>query len=211
VPAEPVGLSGSPLALAFTDISQTWPGIFGDRTVLALSASDPNGLPGTGPEDDAMAILRGASEYLAFDPGSAWGESAEIDWDRTRYNSNADAKLFINEIGTEAWRPATSCEGIANLSFAGDFCGGKIGMTTIEAAVMGGVEAAAAIVARRGFGAPIEVLSPRRLPTAVYAWLRAAWAPYAAYAKWWSGAEDLARAGRSRVAGAGAAVGRLFT
>jgi hypothetical protein len=210
VPAEPVGLSGSPLALAFTDISQAWPGVFGNRTVLALSASDPYGLPGTGPEDDAMAILREASEYLAFDPGSAWGESGEIDWDHTRYNSNADAKLFINEIGTDAWRPPTSCEGIANLWFAGDFCGGQLGMTTIEAAVMGGVEAAAAIVARRGLGEPVEVLAPRRLPPALYAWLRAAWAPYAAYAKWWSTTDGLARAAGSRVAEAGAAVGRLF-
>jgi hypothetical protein len=207
VPAEPVGLSQSPLALAFTDISQTWPGAFGNRTVLALSASDPYGLPGTGPEDDAMAILREASEYLAFDPGSAWGESAEIDWDHTRYNSNADAKLFINEIGTDAWRPPTECEGIANLCFAGDFCGGKIGMTTIEAAVMGGVEAAAAIVARRGLGEPVDVLAPRRLPPALYAWLRAAWAPYAAYAKWWSTTDCMARAAGSRVA----AVGRLFS
>jgi hypothetical protein len=211
VPAEPVGLSGSPLALAFTDISQTWPGVFGNRTVLALSASDRYGLPGTGPEADAMAILREASEYLAFDPGSAWGESGEIDWDHTRYNSNADAKLFINEIGTDAWRPPTGCQGIANLWFAGDFCGGKVGMTTIEAAVMGGVEAAAAIVARRGFGEPVEVLAPRRLPPALYAGLRAAWAPYAAYAKWWSTTNDLARAAGSRVAEAGAVVGRLLT
>ncbi|HEV3055592.1 MAG TPA: hypothetical protein VGX45_13110, partial [Solirubrobacteraceae bacterium] len=132
---------------------------------------------------------------------------AEIDWDHTRYNSNADAKLFVNEIGTNAWRPPTRCEGIANLCFAGDFCGGQIGMTTIEAAVMGGVEAAAAIVARHGVGQPVEVLAPRRLPPALYAWLRAAWAPYAAYAKWWSTTEDLARAAGSRVA----AVGRLLS
>ncbi len=210
VPAEPVGLSASSLALAFTDISQTWPGVFGDRTVLALSASDPCGLPGTGPEDDAMAILREASEYLEFDPGSAWGESAEIDWDRSRYNSNADAKLFVNEVGTDAWRPPTRCDGISNVCFAGDFCGGKMGMTTIESAVTGGIEAAAAIVARRGFGEPVGVVAPRRLPAALYVWLRAALAPYAAYAKWWSTADDLSRGAGSRLADAGAVVRRLL-
>jgi predicted NAD/FAD-dependent oxidoreductase len=209
LPAEPVGLSGSSLALAFTDISQTWPGVFGDGTVLALSASDPYGLPRTSPEDDAFAILREAAEYLDFDPGSAWGEPGDIDWDRTRYNSNADAKLFINEIGTDPWRPPTRCEELANLCFAGDFCVGKIGMTTIESAVIGGVEAAAAIVAQRGFGEPVEVLAPRRLPPALYAWLRGAWAPYAAYAKWWSMAEDMARGAGSRVAEASAMLGRL--
>ncbi len=210
LPAEPVGLSGSRLALAFTDISQTWPGVVGECSVLALSASDPNGLPRTGAEDDAMAILREAAEYLDFEPGSAWGESPEIDWDRTRYNSNDDAKLFINEIGTDGWRPPTQCREIPNLCFAGDFCGGKMGMTTIESAVTAGVEAAAAIVARRGLGEPVEVLSHRRLPPGLYSWLRAVGAPYAAYAKWISGAGDLTRSAGSRVAEAGAVVGRLL-
>ena len=51
VPAEPTALSGSSLGLAFTDISQTWdhvPDFAGAGTVLALSSSDPFGLPGTG-------------------------------------------------------------------------------------------------------------------------------------------------------------------
>ena len=49
VPAEPTALSGSSLGLAFTDISQTWdhvPDFAGAGTVLALSSSDPFGLPG---------------------------------------------------------------------------------------------------------------------------------------------------------------------
>ena len=193
IPPEPVGLPGSGLALAFTDVSQTWDDDFGDRTVLAVSASDPHGLPRTGPRDDAMAIVRELAEYLDFDPGSAWGDSADIDWDRSRYDSNADAKLFVNEIGTDAWRPAVSGEGIANLYFAGDFCRNRVGMTTIESAVTTGLEAAAAIVDRRGLGEPVEIATPRALPGPLYVWLRYVYGPYAMYAKAWSEGAGVAR------------------
>src|SRR5205807_2325543 len=80
---------------------------FGDRTVLALSSSDPYGLPGTGDRDDAMAMIRELSEYLKFKPGSAWGQSPDIDWKRTRYDPNDDAQLFINQAGSDVWRPST--------------------------------------------------------------------------------------------------------
>ncbi len=193
VPAEPVGMRESRLALAFTDISQTWDHDFSDQTVLAVSASDPHGLPRTSPHADGMAILRELAEYLDFDPGERWGESDEIDWARTRYDSNADAQLFVNEIGTDAWRPAATSTQIANLCFAGDFCRNRIGMTTIESAVTGGLEAAAAIVERHGLGEPVEIVAPRSLPPALYAWLRYAWGPYAIYAKAWSAGAGLAR------------------
>jgi uncharacterized protein with NAD-binding domain and iron-sulfur cluster len=193
LPAEPVGMPGSRLALAFTDISQTWDEDFGGRTVLAVSSSDPHGLPRTGAEDDAMAIVRELAEYLEFDPGERWGESPDIDWERTRYDSNDDAQLFVNEIGTDAWRPAVTCEGIANLCFAGDFCRSRVGMTTIESAVTTGIEAAGAIVARHGFGEPVKIDSPRSLPTPLYAWLRYAWGPYAMYAKAWSAGTGFVR------------------
>ncbi len=194
IPAPPVGLFGSRLALAFTDISQIWKDTerFGGRTVLALSSSDSHGLPGTGAHDDAMAMLRELAEYLHFDPGERWGESGDIDWKRSRYERNADAQLFVNEAGTDPWRPATACPGLANLSLAGDFCRNRIGMTTIESAVTTGLEAAAAIVARRG-GEPVEITEPKAMPGLIYVWLRYAWAPYAAGAKAWSGASDRTR------------------
>lgn len=195
IPTEPVGLFDSPLSLAFTDISRTWEGTadFAERTVLAVSASDPYGLPGTGRDGDAMAMLRELAEYLDFEPGRAWGDSPDIDWQRTRYDTNADAQLFLNETGTDVWRPTSSCEGIANLSFAGDFCQNRIGMTTIESAVASGLEAASAIVERRALGAPVEIVEPRSRPGAVYVWLRYAWAPYAFAAKAFSSGDDLLR------------------
>jgi hypothetical protein len=204
IPAEPVGLFDSRYALAFTDISQTWEGVpgFADHTVLAVSASDLYGLPGTAPSDDAQAMLAELAEYLEFDPGTAWGDSTDIDWERTRYDTNADATLFLNETGTDAWRPGATSAAISNLSFAGDFCRNRIGMTTIESAVTTGLEAAQAIVERRGIGAPVEIIEPDSLPGALYVWLRYAWAPYAFAGKAWSTGSDLMRSIRPRMTGA---------
>jgi uncharacterized protein with NAD-binding domain and iron-sulfur cluster len=186
LPREPVGLFRSELSLSFTDISQSWRDL-GDRTVLAVSASDPHRLPRTSDEDDGMAMLRELAEYVTtFRPGTAWGESEDIDWEATRYDPNTDAQLFVNEEGSDVWRPAATCEGVANLSFACDFCRNRVGMTTIESAVTTGLEAARAVVERHGIGTKVEIAQPRSLPGAVYVWLRYAWAPYAAAAKAWS-------------------------
>lgn len=197
VPPEPVGLFASPLALAFTDVSQNWKGM-GDTTVLALSCSDPHGLPGTGWEDDAMTMLRELAGYFDFDAGAAWGESQAIDWERTRYAANADAQLFVNEIGTDAWRPEVRSPNLANVCFAGDFCRNRVGLTTIESAATAGVSAAAEIVSRHRIGTPVEVRTPKSLPTALYVWLRMVWAPYIAEAKMWSSGTDALRGAAAR-------------
>jgi hypothetical protein len=195
IPFEPVGLYDSKFALAFTDISQTWEGVaaFSGRTVLSLSASDPYGLPGTeDPHDDAYAMLVELAEYLDFDPGGAWGESSAVDWELTRFEPNSDAELFVNETGTDVWRPAAAFDSIENVAFAGDFCANRIGMTTIESAVTTGLEAARVIVERRGLGAPVEVTEPDSGSGVGYVWLRYAAAPYAAAAKAWSTGSDWA-------------------
>ena len=174
----------------------------GDNTILALSSSDPHGLPGTGWKDDAMTMLRELAGHLEFDAGERWGESAAIDWDRTRYDANADAQLFVNAIGTDMWRPEVHSEQLSNLWFAGDFCRNKVGLTTIESAATAGVEVAAGIVARNRIGSAVTGEEPPSLPGAMYQWLRMAWAPTAAWAKTWSRKR---RAGRSRRASARAA------
>jgi hypothetical protein len=192
IPPEPVGLYRSPLALAFTDISQTWEDRIERQTVLSVSASEPHGLPGTGPHEDGFAIIRELSKYLNFDPGTEWGQSSAIDWDQTRYEPNTDAQLFVNETGTDVWRPKAACDGVGNLSFAGDFCANRIGMTTIESAVTTGLEAARVVVERRGLGPPIEITEPEPGPEALFLWLRWAWMPYVAAAKTWSAGSDCA-------------------
>lgn len=182
IPPEPVGLFDSQFALAFTDISQTWQGVpeFAGQTVLALSCSDPSTLPGSDRDQDAQAMLSELARYLRFDPGREWGESAEIDWKRTKYEPNMDAQLFVNETGSDAWRPHASSDGISNMYVAGDFADNHIGMTTIESAVTAGLQAAAAIVKRRGLGAPVEIVKPNSSIAwdLAYVWLRYAWAPY---------------------------------
>jgi isorenieratene synthase len=191
IPPEPVGLFGSELALAFTDISQTWEGVPGfTGTVLSLSSSDLYGLPGTGDEDDAMAMVRELAEYLDFDPGERWGQSRDIDWRRTRFESNTDATLFVNETGSDIWRPPVACDGVENLTFAGDFCANRIGMTVIESAVTSGLDAARVIVERRGYGRAVEIEEPDSGFAPKYVWLRYAWAPYAFAAKVWSSGSD---------------------
>jgi hypothetical protein len=194
IPAEPVGLFESPLALAFTDISQAGRAADRDRpTILALSASNPYGLPGPDDEDDAQAMLEGLAEYIGFRAGHRWRSSPDIDWERTTYEANHDVKLFLNETGTDVWRPHAKCPGVDNLSFAGDFCANHIGMTTIESGVVGGLEAARVIVDRHGIEPPIVIETPDSGCSAVYLWLRYAWGPWAYAAKAWSTGSDCVR------------------
>jgi NAD(P)-binding Rossmann-like domain len=200
IPREPVGLFGSRYALAFTDISQTWQERttdFGDRTVLSLSASDPYGLPGTGGNDDPFAMLVELRRYVPFELGSRWGESGDIDWERTHFEPNTDAQLSLNETGADAYRPKAQCDGIVNLSIAGDYCENDIGMMTIESAVTTGLHAARAIVARHG-GGPVAIVRPEEWMRALFVWLRYAWAPYAAAAKAMSMGSDCLAALRGR-------------
>jgi hypothetical protein len=190
MPKEPVGLFGSDLSLAFTDISQTWRDVpeFKDRTVLAVSSSDTSGLPGTTTFADAHAIVQELAEYLPFRPGTRWGESPDIDWKYTKYESNVDSQLFINQTGTDAWRPDASSSHISNIYVAGDFCNNNVGMTTIESAVTTGLQAAKVIVRRNRHGDPVHIIPPQKnlLFDLGYVWLRYAWAPYAAAASLWS-------------------------
>jgi hypothetical protein len=195
IPAEPVGLYDSQLALAFTDISEVWldEPAFAGRTVLSVSASNAYALPGTGARDDGFTILRELAEYLDFEPGTAWGESADVDWTRTRYESNTDAQLFVNETGIDAWRPAATCTGLSNLYFAGNFCANRIGMMTVESAVASGLEAARVIVERRGLGPPVEIVEPSAQMDAATVLLRYMWGPSAYAAKAWSTGTDWLR------------------
>ncbi len=215
LPAEPVGLLDSRLSLAFTDISQVWRevGQFEDRTVCAVSCSEPYGLTGARAPENGHQMLVELSEYLDFDPGESWGESPAIDWSWTRYHENWDAQLSLNAVGTNAWRPAPICEGVRNLSFAGDFCAHHVGLTTIESAVTSGLEAVNAIVHRRGVGHEAEVLKPPTRPDSTWVAFRYALAPYALGAKAWASATKHIHASRppGTSAGGQSALGYLLT
>ncbi|HWX96961.1 MAG TPA: FAD-dependent oxidoreductase [Solirubrobacteraceae bacterium] len=187
-PMGPVALFNSKLSLAFTDISQVWSTPeFENRTILAVSCSEPYALAGP-PTEDGYAIMCELHEYLDFDKGERWEDPAskDVDWQLTRYHSNSDAQLTLNAIGTDVWRPEAHCPKLANLYFAGDFCQHDFGITTLEAAAATGLQAAREIVKARGRGGEVEVLLPSTLPEEVYLAYRYALLPAAFAAKAWA-------------------------
>jgi NAD(P)-binding Rossmann-like domain/Flavin containing amine oxidoreductase len=175
----PVGLLGSKLNLAFTDISQIWSLPEQQGTVLAVSCSEPNALLGPPEPDDRAAVLEELAEYLGLPSGTGVEGSDAIDWLHTDYHDNSDAQITINTIGTAEFRPqAYECE-IHNLFFAGDGCQHDFGITTAEAATATGVAAAAALVEQRKLGTPPEVVLPPTLPKEVFVAMRIAGLPLA--------------------------------
>lgn len=194
IPTEPVALRGSRYDLSFTDISQAWgndPRMKG-RTVLCVAASDFYALPSFDPKEDGFAMLRELNGYLSFRLGKFWGDpDSDIDWDMSRSQSNSDNTLFINEVGSEEWRPKATYARIPNLFFAGDFCKTTINMATVEAAVMSGLKAAQALWRKAPLGKPIEIIEPDVYPESLILALKLFMAPYAYGAKAWSLASDV--------------------
>jgi hypothetical protein len=184
IPREPVGLYGSEYNLAFTDISQVWTDVpaYKDRTVLAVSCSEPDLLPGPS-YNDGYPILKELKEYIDFDPGEYWEDpkSKDVDWDLSRYHTNLDSQLSINMTGSDRWRPRPWYKEIDNLFFAGDACKNDFGITTVEAAVATGLAAANKLIERCWLGRGIEIKMPATLPREIYVALRCALLP-AAYA-----------------------------
>ena len=164
IPVEPVGLFGSELALAFTDISQTWEG-------MRTSPAD-RPLPfGVGPlraaghgsdEETASRCCVELAEYLDFDPGTSWGESADIDWDRTRFEPNMDARAVRQRDRHRRLASRGRVEGIANLTLRRGLLRQPHRDDHIESAVTTGLEAARVIVERRGSAPLSRSPSPTR-------------------------------------------------
>jgi hypothetical protein len=153
--------------------------------------SDYGALPGDDPEENGYRMIRMLHRYVPqFDPGTRWGESPDIDWTRTHYESNRSNQIFLNQVGSEAWRPNTHYQAVSNLFFAGDLCNNKIDMATIEAAVTSGLNAAIAIQTAQPLGDPIPI---RHLPTRSekeILMLKLWMAPSAYAAKWCSAGAD---------------------
>jgi hypothetical protein len=193
IPRENVFLLDSACDLTYIDLSQLWdtPAMKG-ITALTVAVSDYDALPSDHAEDNKHALVLMLNQYLPqFNPGSHWGdENSDIDWDRSHYTASKADKLFINQVGSGAWRPQTHYPAIRNLFFAGDLCLNKIDMATVEAAVTSGLNAAIAIQRQEPRGKPIEM---RHLPTypepAIIA-MKMLMAPSAYAAKWWVTAAD---------------------
>ena len=153
--------------------------------MLAASCSEPAALVGDPWEKDAFAIVSELSQFVDFSADGEWGDSKDIDWGRTSYRPNWDARLSLNAIGTDAWRPGPSLKNLKNLYLAGDLCQHPFGITTLEAAVATGLAAANEMLkAQRR--KPFKIEEPKTLPPEVYTVLRYAGLPGAFAAKAWS-------------------------
>jgi zeta-carotene desaturase len=196
VPREHVILLEAKYGLTFIDNSQVWPGP--ERTVLNVIATDIGALYNvTEPKDRRDAIIAELNRFLPFD------RVHDVDWDNTHFQTNLGDELFINEVGSEQWRPGTRTA-CPNVFLAGDYCRTPIDVTTIEAAVVSGLQAARAVQdqARQDHGLqagdarlrPIEIATPEAYSQARMLALKLMLAPAAVAAKTWSWAIERATA-----------------
>jgi hypothetical protein len=194
IPPENVAMIDSGCELTYIDISQLWedPGLKG-ITALAVGVSDYWALPGDDAQENGYHMIRMLHRYVPqFDPGTKWGDSPDIDWTNTHYASNRSNLIFLNQVGSEAWRPNTHYHEISNLFFAGDLCNNKIDMATVEAAVTSGLDAAIGIQNLQPLGKPIDILHlPTRSEYEIHA-TKLLMSPWAYAAKWCSTARDAA-------------------
>lgn len=198
IPNEIVGLRGSEYDLTFLDISQLWDGDekTPDVTVLVLAASTVYAIPSKHQYEQGYLMIKRLSEYLAFDPGKAWGDSKDIDWEKTAVRQNTEHQLFVNDVGSRMWRPVAAYGQLENVFFAGDVCQTDVDMATIEAAVQSGVMAARALQQaeisqhgkRRMAAKPIELVPHKVLTDATLLAAKLALLPFAYGASAWSAA-----------------------
>jgi hypothetical protein len=177
---------GSKFGLTFIDNSQAWPGL--DKTMLNVVASDMNALAGLDPDVAERHMIAELGEYLHFD-------RRDLDAAKTHFEPNISDELFVNEVGSEHWRPVAKTA-IPNLFFAGDFCRTVIDVVTVEGAMVSGLLAAKALqaqaIADRQLQAddprvrPIAVIEPDAYPELQMMALKLLLAPYAYAAKGWS-------------------------
>lgn len=141
VPQGQIGLQGSNFMLSVVDISQLWEtsAMMRERTVLVLAASD------------GFAMIEELHRWLPiFNPGKFWGDpDSDIDWTFSHFRGNNTNRLFVNDVGSWAFRPqAADPAALPDVFLAGDYCQSGVDMATIEAAVQTGLLAAQALQAQ---------------------------------------------------------------
>jgi Flavin containing amine oxidoreductase len=212
LPKEPVILIDSRFSITFLDNSHVWSDVkfpyihiiasdykelsrIDDKTPVRYTyqgksdygpptADTPNPRPDiTNPKTPLDHILSEVSQYLPF-------SIDEVDLDTLEIHTNMRYPIFINEIGSWPNRPATKTA-FSNLFMAGVHCQNVIDVTTVEGAVLSGLEAAAAVQRRHGLGEPVDIIHPHARPFYHYIPLQLMGAPYAVMAKIWSELHDL--------------------
>jgi uncharacterized protein with NAD-binding domain and iron-sulfur cluster len=203
LPKEPVILIDSRFSITFLDNSHTWTDVKAPylhviasdyRELSRLDAENPDRFTYQGkiltriamdtadsgpdmrnPKSPLDHILAEVARYVPFGPD-------ELDLATLEIHSNMRHPIFINEIGSWPNRPTTHT-GIGNLFMAGAHCQNAIDVTTVEGAVLSGLEAAAAVLRRHGHGEPVEIRYPTTRPFYLYTPLQLTGAPYAMIAK----------------------------
>jgi hypothetical protein len=138
-------------------------------------------------------------DYLpSFKPGDFWGDpDSDIDWEHTRFRSNEENRLFVNDVGSWQWRPVASYPALKRVFIAGDFCQTDVDMATVEAAIQSGVAAAQALQAHDGAkhhhrlrGDPIVPAKHEIYSDAVFLAMKLALLPFAYAATAWAAVVD---------------------
>ena len=115
----------------------------------------------------------------------------DINLRKTAFDMNTGEELFANMVGSWDRRPDTDTP-LENLWMAGTYVKNLMDVSTIEGAVISGLNAAEAIRARHAPKSdPITVLEPEAFPIELFQALKVAWAPLAATAKMWSEANTV--------------------
>jgi uncharacterized protein with NAD-binding domain and iron-sulfur cluster len=187
IPREHVVLMDSPYGLTFIDNSQAWDD--GGPTALNVMLTDFKALANLEPVDVVTTTLAELSEYIDFDRD-------DVDWNRIHLQTNIGDKLFINEVGSEAYRPGPTATEVPQLFLAGDFCRTPIDVVTVEAAVVSGLQAVNALQRqavhdgwlgdRDPAARPVDIVVPDAYPDAQLMGLKLLLAPHAYAAKAWS-------------------------
>ncbi len=196
IPKEHVALLDSKFDLSFIDNSQIWPGLE-KTTLLNVVASSAAELAQLNAGEAAGLIIMELAKYLRFDP------SKDIDWELCHYQPNVGDELFLNDVGSEMWRPTAKTH-FRNLFLAGDYCQTFVDVVTLEGAVVSGLEAARQLqeqaTSHEGWSAsdrrarPIGIIPIETPPRETVLALKYLLAPHAMAAKWWSWADEQTRA-----------------
>jgi hypothetical protein len=213
LPKVPVILLDSQYSITFLDNSHTWTNVkepyvhviaSNYRELSCLDVKNPDQFTHQGklhkkrttsgsyygvniqdPKSPLDYILAELARYMPFSLDELDLESVQID-DNTRY------PIFINGIGSWPNRPKLRTP-IGNLFMAGAHCQTAIDVTTVEAAVLSGLEAAEAIRHRHGRGDPVKIIYPKSHPFFFFTPWQLMGAPYAMAAKVLSELHQLAK------------------
>ena len=183
MPKEHVVLLDSVYGLTFIDVSQLWPGMEG--TALNVASTDFRALASLSEGDAFIAILGELEKYLPLHQVVYW-----------HIETNVGDTLFVNEIGSERWRPGPKTK-VPNLFLAGDYCRTFIDVVTVEGAVVSGLQAVRALQEQVALDLgdqtagtklldPVTIVEPEAYPQWTMMAAAALLAPYAAAAKVWS-------------------------